>query len=941
MADIINNAGEGTVGLPQVSAPSVTTDKLYNVAGTLTFAGVAVGGGGGLSNIVEDLTPQLGGALDVNNFDIVGKPAVSTTAPGGRIDIIAADAGQAVGSYAEGGDVTIAGGDSGPYGISYSGYEAGRVTITGGSNGYYGGKIASTAGNSSPVTTLGGDYAYSFGGAVVISAGKGYAYNSGAAGSFGGFVSISSAIGTTYCDAGNVTIQSGRGVSADSGPGELILLAGRSDPTTGTVVGGRIRLTAGPGPATIGGGYVLIQGGRTYDSIVGSASHGGVVIVGGYQLANSGTVAQNDSPGGTVTITGGKSNTGEGKTVGTGGVGGLGGTVAITGGDGQQTAGGATPMYGGPGGPVTVTGGAGIGGNPGGIITITGGASNSTDGSTVTVTGGAGGTYAGAGGAVTVAGGDATLIGAGGAVAITAGDGTGDGTAGIAEVTNFRAFSATAISGGERFHLDDPTTPYYVWFTLDGAGADPAPGGRTSIGPVAILTGDGPDAVDNKIATAIALEADFGATPDQGHLTVTNANVGAVANAVDIDSTIGIQVEIQGADSPSTDGGDITLTPGAAGATGSAGAIVIPTTTAPTVTTNKLYNVAGALTWDGTDLTAGGGGGTSIVNASGSTKVDVEEGAADDTIRMDVGDQTGFPAADDVFLLRSSGLTIALPTATGSTTVGAPISLTAGTGGANRDGGDVTLDAGEGGATYGDGGYVNITAGNSSVGNYAGGGGINILAGNSDSAYGVGDSTDGGAVNIRGGAASLYGTGGDVNIVGGSSNLLAVYNSAGDALVRGGSGVNGTNGGSATLFGGGATGTATGGNAILIGGNAGALGTAGHVLITASSITAGHQVELRFRQQGGVNHIALDAPPSLQGDVLWHLPGDDTGLTNSPSSGNILAIDLGEYTVATLPDAGSFANCWALATDASGGRTVVRSDGTNWKVISVEGATVA
>jgi hypothetical protein len=51
--------------------------------------------------------------------------------------------------------------------------------------------------------------------------------------------------------------------------------------------------------------------------------------------------------------------------------------------------------------------------------------------------------------------------------------------------------------------------------------------------------------------------------------------------------------------------------------------------------------------------------------------------------------------------------------------------------------------------------------------------------------------------------------------------------------------------------------------------------------------------------------------------------------------------DLGEYTVAGLPAAASYANAYAVATDASGGRTVVRSDGTNWKVIAVEGATVA
>jgi len=50
--------------------------------------------------------------------------------------------------------------------------------------------------------------------------------------------------------------------------------------------------------------------------------------------------------------------------------------------------------------------------------------------------------------------------------------------------------------------------------------------------------------------------------------------------------------------------------------------------------------------------------------------------------------------------------------------------------------------------------------------------------------------------------------------------------------------------------------------------------------------------------------------------------------------------DMGEYTVAGLPDATANANAYALATNASGGRTIVRSDGTNWKVVVVEGATV-
>lgn len=51
--------------------------------------------------------------------------------------------------------------------------------------------------------------------------------------------------------------------------------------------------------------------------------------------------------------------------------------------------------------------------------------------------------------------------------------------------------------------------------------------------------------------------------------------------------------------------------------------------------------------------------------------------------------------------------------------------------------------------------------------------------------------------------------------------------------------------------------------------------------------------------------------------------------------------DMGEYTLATLPAAASNANAYALVTNAAGGRTIVRSNGTVWKIVVVEGATVS
>lgn len=51
--------------------------------------------------------------------------------------------------------------------------------------------------------------------------------------------------------------------------------------------------------------------------------------------------------------------------------------------------------------------------------------------------------------------------------------------------------------------------------------------------------------------------------------------------------------------------------------------------------------------------------------------------------------------------------------------------------------------------------------------------------------------------------------------------------------------------------------------------------------------------------------------------------------------------DMGEFVIASLPSASANPNSYAIATDASGGRTIVRSDGTNWKIVAVELGTVA
>ncbi len=49
--------------------------------------------------------------------------------------------------------------------------------------------------------------------------------------------------------------------------------------------------------------------------------------------------------------------------------------------------------------------------------------------------------------------------------------------------------AASAIAASQYFEFDSPTTTYYVWYLVDGAGADPTPVGRTGI-KVSILSTD-------------------------------------------------------------------------------------------------------------------------------------------------------------------------------------------------------------------------------------------------------------------------------------------------------------------------------------------------------------------------------------------------------------------------------------------------------------------
>lgn len=69
----------------------------------------------------------------------------------------------------------------------------------------------------------------------------------------------------------------------------------------------------------------------------------------------------------------------------------------------------------------------------------------------------------------------------------------------------------------------------------------------------------------------------------------------------------------------------------------------------------------------------------------------------------------------------------------------------------------------------------------------------------------------------------------------------------------------------------------------------------------------------------------------------------DDDIPNKKYVDDLLYQDLGEVLFANLPAAASNANHYILVTDADPGgntRTICRSDGTNWKILVTEGATV-
>lgn len=240
--DITGAGGGGSLGglsdVDLTGSPGPATNDV------LTYDGVnwvhQASSGGGLNNVVEDTTPQLGGDLDVNTNNIV-------SVGGNNIDVVASQ-----GSTSVGGAISITSGDG-----AGGNYAGGNVNITAGDGSSlgYGGDITITTGDGyksgdfNVVVPTANGY---IGGSVDIRAGDGFA------GYAGGSMSLFA--GDGY-QGGTVEIRGGNAVNGTT-PGSISLVSGGSSFAGST--GAVINITGGAGVSA--GGDTALQAGNSTGS---------------------------------------------------------------------------------------------------------------------------------------------------------------------------------------------------------------------------------------------------------------------------------------------------------------------------------------------------------------------------------------------------------------------------------------------------------------------------------------------------------------------------------------------------------------------------------------------------------------------------------------------------------------------------------------------------
>ena len=400
-----------------------------------------------LLNVVEDLTPQLGGDLDTNGKNIVNNDTSvidlnitagsDGTGNGGQLALRAGvsgasatkggsvliEAGNGAGGGAEGGDVTVNAGNA-----NGSGDDGGDILIEAGlgTGGGGAGGNASLVGGSTNGSGAGG-----------IGEVKGGAGNGSSKGGAAKVVGGASDTGATG-DGGDAEINGGATL-ATNGDGGAVDVKGAAG--VGTGKGGDIHHEVGAGgaagPGTSGNYFVNTTVGLTADAGV-SVPIPGLVAIYGVGRSGAGPAGDLELWAGYASGSGGGSIGGDLLLFGggQGGGAGAGGNAHLYGGESDTAPGfaeveGGTATVGGNGGEARLKGGPGFGTNfGGGLARVDGGAGVGTgNGGQANLLGGISGAGAtGDGGNAEVVGGaSAATNGAGGDAVIESGAGAGSG----------------------------------------------------------------------------------------------------------------------------------------------------------------------------------------------------------------------------------------------------------------------------------------------------------------------------------------------------------------------------------------------------------------------------------------------------------------------------------------------------------------------------------
>lgn len=236
-------------------APGVTTDKLYNVSGTLYWNGTDLTAGGG--GVANPMTAD----LDVGAYSVVGSPPASPTADGGDIVIQSGIGGATSG---EGGRITIQPGQG--YGTGeggdlrmYGGYSNG--TAEGGDIRLWAGSSAGTSGGDTDIRSGStSNFSYS---KISLLSNNAFIDTGAATSGNGGHMKFETAGGTSGGDGGYIRLNAGAGNGAGAG-GAINLDAG-----TASGAGGIVKLTGGNSSSSGTGGNVTLQPGNSTSGTVG------------------------------------------------------------------------------------------------------------------------------------------------------------------------------------------------------------------------------------------------------------------------------------------------------------------------------------------------------------------------------------------------------------------------------------------------------------------------------------------------------------------------------------------------------------------------------------------------------------------------------------------------------------------------------------------------